>query len=100
MELERAFLLPAFASQPHKEEGSLFGRILSTSPFRHLIHGPSPLNVAHLEFLPRLSAAIQIAEIEKTTLSWNSVQREVFYAIDALESATCVLNNHLIHSHE
>jgi hypothetical protein len=39
---------------------SIYNRVLSTSPFRHLIHGPSPLNVAHLEFLPRLSAAIQV----------------------------------------
>jgi len=100
MELERAFLLPSFASQSYRESKLLFNRILSTSPFRHLIHGPSPLNLAHLEFFPRLSAAIQIAKIENTSPSWNAVRREVFYAIDALESATCVLNNHLIHFHE
>ena len=40
--------------------GPLYDRILSASPFRHLIHGPSPLNTAQLEFLPRLSAAIQV----------------------------------------
>ena len=47
----------------HSIAGSpLQTRILSASPFRHLIHGPSPLNVAHLEFLPRLSAAIQVSK--------------------------------------
>ena len=43
---------------------SLHKSILSASPYRHLIHGPSPLNAAHLEFLPRLSAAIQVRQIE------------------------------------
>ena len=39
----------------------------------------------------------QIAEIENFTQSWKSVNREVFFVVDALESARCVLDNHLIH---
>ena len=45
-------------------EMSLHNGILSGGPYRHVIHGPSPLNAAHLEFLPRLSAAIQVGNNE------------------------------------
>merc|ERR1712020_694951 len=82
---------------PTITESSLHNGILSGGPYRHVIHGPSPLNAAHLEFLPRLSAAIQIAEIENSNKSWKSVTRELFFVIDALESARCVLDNHLVH---
>lgn len=100
LDLERAFLLPSFSTVHYQQAGPLYDRILSASPFRHLIHGPSPLNTAQLEFLPRLSAAIQIAEIENTDVSWKVVQKELFYVIDALESATCVLDNHLVYPND
>ena len=29
--------------------------------------------------------------------AWNVVKREAFYVVDALESAACVLENHLIY---
>lgn len=103
MELERAFLLPPSAD-------SLFGSLsstsesvsMSTSTYRHLIHGPSPLDGNKIDFLPRLRAALELAKstVNSTSLesikAWNVVRREAFYVVDALESASCVLDNHLI----
>ena len=40
---------------------------------------------------------LQIAQIEDSAANWKIVQKEIFYIIDALESASCVLSNHLIH---
>ena len=89
MELERAFLLP-----PSAESQFFIGNeAVMTSTFRHVIHGPSPLNVNVIDFLPRLRAAIEIAKNHNV---WNVVKREAFYVVDALESAACVLDNHLV----
>ena len=102
LELERAFLLPpsthpAFfvtsTGQPPTRT------TLSTSTYRHVIHGPSPLDANQIHFLPRLRAALEIAKAPGLVASeeaWNVVKREVFFVVDALESAACVLENHLI----
>ena len=39
---------------------------------------------------------LQIAQIEDSETNWKIVQKEIFYVVDALESASCVLSNHLI----
>ena len=33
---------------------------VSTSTYRHVIHGPSPLDASQIDFLPRLKAALDI----------------------------------------
>ena len=50
-----------------------------------------------IDFLPRLRAALEIAKATQYEEDWNVVKRETFFVIDALESAACVLENHLIH---
>ena len=89
MELERAFLLPPFVST-HVES---LGDILN-GPFRQIIYGPSPINHHENLFLPRLTTAIEMAK--HSTGSWEVVRREMFFVEDALHSAECVLDNHLI----
>ena len=58
-----------------------------------------------IEFLPRLRAALEIAKtyegsIQENDIAWNIVKREAFYVVDALESASCVLENHLVTNHQ
>ena len=59
MELERAFLLP-----PSAESGFFLTSETEfmTSTYRHIIHGPSPLDGNKIDFLPRLRAAVEIAK--------------------------------------
>ncbi len=52
MELERAFLMPPSADSSFFLRSSGEDAVLASS-HRHVIHGPSPLNVAQIEFLPR-----------------------------------------------
>ena len=64
------------------------------------MNGPSPLDASQIDFLPRLRAALDIAKAntaQDQDKAWNVVKREVFYVVDALESAACVLENHLIY---
>lgn len=105
LELERAFLLPPSSSSSTSffladSESSAIMRNgpVSTSTYRHVIHGPSPLDASQIHFLPRLRAALDIAKASTTDnqQAWNVVKRESFYVVDALESAACVLENHLI----
>lgn len=118
LELERAFLLPPSSSSstsffvsswplaPPSSSSALANSIMrngpvSTSTYRHVIHGPSPLDASQIHFLPRLRAALDIAKAVTTSeqhnqQAWNVVKREAFYVVDALESAACVLENHLI----
>ena len=83
LELERSFLASG-SSKPFI--------------FRHLIHGPSPLDANQIDFLPRLKAAVEMAQEDQKY--WTLVKREVFLVVDALEAAACVLENHLIFKHE
>ena len=70
---------------------------ISTSTYLHIIYGPSPLDTNKIEFLPRLRAALDIVKSTQSDEDWNVVKKEAFFVIDALESAACVLENHLIH---
>ena len=104
MELERAFLLPP-STHPTFFVTSSSGQqrtAMSTSTYRHVIHGPSPLDASQIDFLPRLKAALEIAKAagSESTEAWNVVKREAFFVVDALESAACVLQNHLIDTTE
>ena len=94
LELERSFLLPSFVMAKDKEDLKI-GQILDL-PHRQVIYGPSPLNLEEIVFLPRLSAALEVAKLEDTAENWNVVERETFFVVDALESARCVLDNHLV----
>ena len=38
--------------------------------------------------------------IQENDIAWNIVKREAFYVVDALESASCVLENHLVTNHQ
>jgi len=101
LELERAFLLPPSA----ESQFFVTSEAVMTSTYRHVIHGPSPLNENSIEFLPRLRAALEIAKtyegsIQENDIAWNIVKREAFYVVDALESASCVLENHLVTNHQ
>ena len=108
LELERAFLLPPSASSSYSSTGKLSsffvkvdgtgGTDMSTSTYRHVIHGPSPLDASKIDFLPRLRAALDIAKAstQYNMEAWNVVKKEAFFVVDALESAACVLENHLI----
>ena len=89
LELERAFLLPPSSGLENSQ-------LISTSVYRHVIHGPSPLDASQIHFLPRLRSALDIAKDSVEGRYWNLVKREAFYVVDALESASCVLENHLI----
>ena len=53
-----------------------------------------------MQYIQYILQLFQIAEIENTDVSWKVVQKELFYVIDALESATCVLDNHLVHPND
>merc|ERR1719410_979252 len=107
LELERAFLLPPGSSSKFSSSGIAAldntdedVSDVSTSTYRHVIHGPSPLDASQIDFLPRLRAALDIAKANRAQdqdKAWNVVKREVFYVVDALESAACVLENHLIY---
>ena len=55
------------------------------------------LDANKIDFLPRLRAALDIAKATEYEEDWSVVKRETFFVIDALESAACVLENHLIH---
>ena len=105
LELERAFLLPPSASSSTGKLSSFFVKVdgtvgtdMSTSTYRHVIHGPSPLDASKIDFLPRLRAALDIAKAstQYNMEAWNVVKKEAFFVVDALESAACVLENHLI----
>ncbi len=64
---------------------------------RHAIYGPSPVDAARAVIFPRLAASIEIED--GTGEMSEAVKKEVFYVVDALESATCVLDNHVIFMH-
>ena len=83
LELERSFLVSG-SSEPFI--------------FRHLIHGPSPLDANRIEFLPRLKASVEMAM--EPSKYWNLVKKEAFLVVDALEAAACILENHLILKHD
>ena len=53
-----------------------------------------------MQYIQYIFQLFQIAEIENTDVSWKVVQKELFYVIDALESATCVLDNHLVYPND
>ncbi len=67
-----------------------------------MVYGPSPLNAANVEFFPRLSAALTVAMAQSPSkcdvAQWEAVKREAFFVVDALESASCVLDNHLVYT--
>lgn len=67
-------------------------------PYRHVIHGPSLTNLAQMKYLPRLQAALEVAKAEDLPDSWKAVKRETFFVVDALDSASCVLDNHLVYT--
>ena len=69
-----------------------------SGPYRHVIHGPSLTNFAQMNYLPRLEAALEVAKAEDTPLNWKAVKRESFFVVDALDSAACVLDNHLVYT--
>ena len=96
MELERAFLLPP----------SAFNAVLNPA-YRHLRHsifGPSLTQInaaAEIALFPRLAAALAALKAANVTTTDHrplveSVQRELFYVMDGLEAATCVLDNHVV----
>ena len=95
MELERAFLLPP----------SAFNTVLNPalSHIRHTIFGPSltQIGASKIAVFPRLAAAlaalksVNVTKTDHQPLS-QSVQRELFYVMDALEAASCVLDNHVV----
>ena len=96
MELERAFLLPP----------SAFNTVLNPaqSHIRHTIFGPSPTRIgaSKVTVFPRLAAALAALKAANITNSTDhqplahSVQRELFYVMDAFEAASCVLDNHVV----
>ncbi|TRY69059.1 hypothetical protein TCAL_04427 [Tigriopus californicus] len=94
MELERSFLLPASYSELSGQPIPLL-----RSPYKHIIYGPDPLNQGMSVLFPQLSGALKLARYLNTTGLWDSVRREAFFVVDALESASCVLENHLVHTY-
>eukprot|EP00095_Tigriopus_kingsejongensis_P005876 maker-scaffold38_size502422-snap-gene-3.21 protein:Tk05876 transcript:maker-scaffold38_size502422-snap-gene-3.21-mRNA-1 annotation:"glutamate carboxypeptidase 2" len=96
MELERAFLLPVtfteLSSQNH---------VLLRNPFKHIIYGPDPLNQGKSVVFPQLNGALTLAKYDNSSgdLLWESVRREAFFVVDALESASCILDNHLVYTY-
>jgi len=97
LELERSFLLPPSTSGSKPFYLKPSNADVSTSTYLHVIYGPSPLDANKIDFLPRLRAALDIAKATEYEEDWSVVKRETFFVIDALESAACVLENHLIH---
>lgn len=97
MELERAFLLPP----------SAFNAVLNPAyhHLRHAVFGPSPTQInaaaAEIALFPRLAAALSALKTANVTATDHrplveSVQRELFYVMDGLEAASCVLDNHVV----
>ena len=95
MELERSFLSAVHTSTLMNTKWAA----LLDNPYDHLIFGPSPLNPHQITFLPRLSAVLELAATNETE-HMELVIREVFFVVDALDSATCVLDNHLVYTNE
>lgn len=95
MELERSFLLPASYTGGHVQDSNP----LLQNPFKHVIYGPDPLDQAQVGIFPQLEAAIQVAKARDTHEAWKEVKKELFFVVDALESAACVLDNHLIYTY-
>jgi len=93
LELERSLLLPPFVHPRGQSE--VLDKVLD-GPFRQVIYGPSPLNLFEASFLPRLSVALRVALADDTEANWDVVERETFFVVNALESASCVLDNHLV----
>ena len=89
--------LPLVVSSNSDGTPGMIETILS-GPFRHVIHGPSLTNFAQMSYLPRLQAALEVAKAENSSLSWKAVKREAFFVVDALDSASCVLDNHLVYT--
>ena len=87
-------MLPPFIDS-YQDESSAIGQVLS-GPFRQVMYGPSPINFRENLFLPRLSTAIAFAKITADEKDWKVVERELFYVVDSLDTALCVLDNHLI----
>ena len=101
MELERAFLLPPFALNAALDP--------AYRHLRHAIFGPSQTqtNAAEITVFPRLAAALAALKAANITgdaptgsndqeALVQSVQRELFYVMDGLEAASCVLDNHVV----
>ncbi len=83
---------------------------VASSPHRHALYGPSPLDGSSAVSFPRLRAALSLAkslgEQEKGEEReegqwdlWECVRREMFFVADALDSATCLLDNHLVYTY-
>jgi len=49
-----------------------------------------------MKYLPRLQAAVYFANMDDSPTAWKIVERELFFVVNALESAACVLENHLV----
>ncbi len=102
MEMERAMLINVWGESgnskcPHP--------LMASSPHRHAIYGPSPLDGGAALAFPRLDSAVRMAlamrghdESEEKVL-WECARREMFFIVDALDSATCVLDNHLVYTY-
>lgn len=77
-------------------------------PDRHVIYGPSPLNAARTALFPRLGASLVLANASGSDDAddgsglnesyLEAVKKELFYVVDALEAASCVMDNHLLHA--
>ncbi len=107
IELERSLLAPMSATWDFLSKDFF---VLS----KHVVYGPSPLNPAETRLFPRLSAALEVAakmseqspnEQLLTTIRSRHpdlrdvIDREAFLISDALDSASCVLDNHLVYTY-
>ncbi len=106
MEMERAMLVNVWGGGAAGEGGSSCPHpLVATSMQRHALYGPSPLDGSVAIPFPRLAAAIRIArslgggEGQSKRNLWMCVRREMFFVTDALDSATCVLDNHLVYTY-
>jgi len=90
MEMERAMLTHIWTSTDQNDCMNF------TQPARHAVYGPSPLNAADIGLFPRLQASISAAEIAHSDRSSECLAKEVFFASDALKSASKVLRNDLL----
>ena len=88
--------MPLFISNGEDGASKSMQEAILSGPFRHVIHGPSLTNMAQMKYLPRLEAALEVAKAEDLPDSWKAVKREAFFVVDALDSAACVLDNHLV----